>query len=194
MKNLIVFLCSLALIFLVPEGARALSFTDTTIFNSEGTDPSGDLDGYGGEYVNRLEGFGDYISWTHHFGFDPPAVSITSANLEVDFEDDDTDRWCWIFPIDHELGIGWGEDWSFDFGEIDTGTVGPYSLNVSYLTDGLFSATVASAGGDFIIRSSRLTINYEGAAPVPEPSTILLMGAGLLGLVAVGRRKLNRKK
>ncbi len=36
--------------------------------------------------------------------------------------------------------------------------------------------------------------NGNGAAPVPEPSTILLMGAGLLGLVAVGRRKFNRKE
>lgn len=34
----------------------------------------------------------------------------------------------------------------------------------------------------------------NGVAPVPEPSTILLMGVGLLGLVAVGRRKFNHKE
>ena len=30
-----------------------------------------------------------------------------------------------------------------------------------------------------------------GSAPVPEPSTVLLIGAGLVGLVAIGRKKLS---
>lgn len=46
---------------------------------------------------------------------------------------------------------------------------------------------------DIQLYSSTLTIVYQltdpGMAPVPEPSTLILLGGGLLGLVAVGMRK-----
>lgn len=32
----------------------------------------------------------------------------------------------------------------------------------------------------------------NGAAPVPEPSTVVLLGLGLLGLVGFGRKRMNR--
>jgi hypothetical protein len=75
-------------------------------------------------------------------------------------------------------------------------------------TGGEESSGTGFGGGEDIGRIAvgfqQLGLNGEGsdllassgytAAPVPEPSTILLMGFGLLGLVAVGRQKFNRKE
>jgi hypothetical protein len=192
MKKLIIFLCSLAMVFALAEGASALSYSivDVTKFTKTGTTPAEDLIKFGRGDVNKLDGIGDYVYWKQQFEFIPPAVSITDASLEILFCDDEYDRNFRKM----EFAFGYGEDHNFDFGEIDSGFVGPYALNVDYLRDGMFKVKVASVWGDFYIKKSVLKVNYEGAAPVPEPSTILLMGAGLLGLVTVGRRKFNRKE
>jgi len=191
MKKFLVFLAAMLLVFGVVGVAGAITFTDSTQFYSDHTDPNVDLNSSGGQYVNELEYATDWVSWTHHFNFDPAAVVINSAELRLAFTDDDCEYLLWGFiPIGYELGLGWGEDWSFDFGEIDSGVEGPYTLNVNYLYDGMFSATVMSVGGDFYIDRSELTIDYE---PVPEPATMLLLGSGLIGLAGLGRKKFFKK-
>jgi len=47
--------------------------------------------------------------------------------------------------------------------------------------------------GNWVIKNIGAFSHYgeTGAAPVPEPSTILLMGLGLVGLAGIGRKKIK---
>lgn len=42
------------------------------------------------------------------------------------------------------------------------------------------------------VLSANLTLNGTGAAPVPEPSTVLLLGIGLIGLAGASRKKFTK--
>lgn len=196
MKKFLVFLAAILLVFGMAGTSAAvpITFTDTTGFTSSGTDPFEDLDDYGWGHVDFLDGSGDYVQWTHHFEFDPPADQVLSGTLALYLYDDDDDP-GW-FPW--EFALGWAEDGTWDYGEVNTGNY-LYDVTASYLEDGTFQVTLVDLWGDFGITRSDLSVTYAPAAvpeptpePTPEPATVLLMGAGLglFGLGALCRKKL----
>jgi hypothetical protein len=193
-KSLLVVILGLAmLLFAGIAGADPMTLTDTTIFDENFTVESLDYDSHGWGAINRLNGSSDYVSWTHHYEFTPPAEEVIDGSLTLWLRDDSEHD-----PF--EFAFGWAEDGTWGFGEVDTGDYTD-DINASYLEDGSFSIISASLWGDFYIDQSVLEIIYNpgasiatsGSAPVPEPATMLLLGSGLIGISFVGRKKFFKR-
>jgi len=105
MKRFFVLICAVTLVLGVVPTVDALLITDETAFNSGGTNPAEDYVNHGRFTVNKLDGWGDFVKWTHHFDFDPPAEEVLSGAITISLSDDG-DRWC-------EYAFGWAEDNNF---------------------------------------------------------------------------------
>ncbi|MEA1934273.1 MAG: PEP-CTERM sorting domain-containing protein [Thermodesulfobacteriota bacterium] len=182
-KALLIGLSGMLLLFgtVSIAGATPITLIDTTIFTATGTNPNEDLVDYGWGEVNKLDGIGDYVVWTHHYDFIPAVQTVLSGNLSVYLRDED-DGGFWDSC---EFAFGWAEDGTWGLGEVDTG-IYSYDVTAKFLYDGEFTITLVSLWGDFYIDQSELEITYE---PVPEPATMLLFGVGLVGLAGIHRKK-----
>lgn len=81
---------------------------------------------------------------------------------------------------------GFGTKW-VNIKSIDDSTATKFSVGFAELYDGSLAVRLKSTLNDFEIEWSRLDIEYC-PAPVPEPSTILLFGAGLIGVGLLRKR------
>jgi hypothetical protein len=62
-------------------------------------------------------------------------------------------------------------------------------LNITLLDDHLLEVTIDCLGGDFEVYNLFVGGKFIDNAPIPEPNTTLLVGIGIAGFAAAGRRK-----
>jgi hypothetical protein len=184
MKKIILML---AFVLCMGGVAGAATITDTTSFTKSGTNESGDLVAAWGD-VNYLGWIGDFVTWKHQFAFEPAAATIDSATLTISLRDNKGEGDGGFLGWKNEYAFGWTESGNWDFGEVNTGDYA-YGVDVNFLADGVFQVTIGSVWGDFYIDQSMLTINYTPVSTtVPEPTTLLLLGLGLVGLAGAKRK------
>lgn len=144
---------------------------------------------------DQYVGAGQSITWTHNLNDNGFVLGTAlSGILSIDLKDDsysDGAELGWV-TVEKEWNFGdllFNDD-GFASITLDFGTQLSASSLLRLNQDGFLDITLSSVYGDFKAVDSTLSVKTSSAS-VPEPASLGLLGAGLIGM-AVIRRKAAR--
>lgn len=182
MKKVFGLLAGSFLIFLIAGSAAALPITweDSLAFNPD-------------EKISMFNGGYSFFFDLRNDGY-LAGIEIDDYTLSINVYDDGSG---WL-ETDSEtvmittLGGVTIADVAMGYVEQDWGIFGVLDLE----DDGTLNVWVASLMGDFYLDSASLIAHGDDGTvappknPVPEPASLILLGAGLLGLAGIARKKM----
>ena len=119
------------------------------------------------------------------YGFNPLTQDVLSATILFSLND------LHGHEVEAQYRVQGNGVQEFD---VVNGINGAFTINVltSLNYDGSVNAALWSTDGTFDFNYATLSAD-TGAAPVPEPGTMMLLGFGMLGLVVYGKRRMNKE-
>ena len=127
-----------------------------------------------------------YAMWSFDFSVLLPATTsgIYTFDLAYDIDPSAAQNYK---HIKFDMPASYQESWNYGMGFLGTG------LNVNL--DGTYDIelSVLNSAGSSLADSYIQVVVGDGAAPVPEPGTIALLGLGMAGLAVYGKRRQNKQ-